>query len=198
MIEAYPKQLLSSITGMVLGDASLQKHGRQIRLTMCHCEAQREYLLRKREILQPLWEPEIYVREYVNNGGHPSLELKTRGHALLSELYETIYDAETRKRKITAGLLDTMGSDQLYAIWFADDGSFNQRKEALIWCTDRYSYEEQAILCAAVNAKYDAQFSIQRTNNNHYRLYCSLKKSGSFTHLLYAKVPQCMQYKFNR
>jgi len=202
----------SIILGSILGDGGLviPKHGKNAKLTIKHCTKQKEYLIWKKEILNPFSRPIYQTSEEgeVNICGIPSYSTGsfvayTVSHPTLTEFYSKYYI--NGKKKVDKSIIEDLDLLAL-SILLADDGSFytNSKFRGVCHgkiCTNSFSYEDQLLLMQAVKKFYgDSGISIIPYNHDKTQFVIKLTNSKATSNLLYQVreiLPKCIHYKLD-
>lgn len=126
------------IIGSLLGDACLTKHRVHFRLDEIHSTKQKDYLVKKYEMLNLPHKKSFF--EYFDERWGCKIEshrVRTKTHFLLDE-FQDFYD-EKRKKHVLQKYLDELGILGL-SIWFMDDGCLSDYRYDLH--TEGFDYEE--------------------------------------------------------
>lgn len=190
------------IIALTLGDGHITPQGR---LCINHCEAQLEYLLYKKEIIEKII------------GGKPinihkrTAHLKDRDTSYiiyniskcckkkLVEFRELLYPEG--KKVFTREILDQLSAKGL-AIWYMDDGSLcAEKKDGKIHAYKLHlntylSYEENQVIVDYFKDKWNIDFHIHK-DGKQYRLRINTKEARKFLDIVrpYVNEVECMKYK---
>lgn len=155
-------ELRSAVIGMLLGDASIQKHGAHCRLQIAHKVGFREYLGLKGEILRQIPGVSFSIGEYKTTDKrtgvvYPYVQGRTSTHPVFTQVRSRFYKP---KKVVTKGILSSLTPLGL-ALWFMDDGHLQIQYNRSRYVTDiDRSVSERSI--SARNVVLNTQgFSVQ-------------------------------------
>lgn len=187
--------LVGSIVGMLLGDASVVVHqGKDAYLTMRHCAAQRQYALYKAELLKELTHVRVYegmTPDARTGRTYHWIQVVTRRHPLYSRLRRDWYGTG-RKAVVPFWLqkLDQRG----FAIWYFDDGMTKPRHRAaasgwmtgtvLYLATLAFSWPECDLLSTTLHKKFGLHTRVRRWVGGKPILYVQAKSHQRVRDLL--------------
>lgn len=198
-----PGSQMNIIRGCLMGDASLilQTDG-HYRMSLCHCEAQRDYIEFKREFLSSIFmQSECNRYDYK---GHVQFHCHSISHKDLTNLYGEVY--RNKKKLVTRKFLNTLTIDSLL-FWFLDDGSnIKASGHAAIFCTDSFSLSEVKAIKIWLWQKFRIQSNISESRgsfNDHVYHRIRLNKAETIklfnllsTSDVFNVLPESMMYKF--
>lgn len=185
-----------AIIAMCLGDAHIDKH---CRLTMKHCEKQKEYFEYKLKILQTLQKQEVWNNIYYNynpkyNKTYLTYQLATKQKPIYRIVKEWMSKGITRK------LLEKL-DEHAIAIWFMDDGSTtvlkspNGKIRATITTLATYTTKEQnQVIVDFFLEKYGIKWRVHK-QGELYRIQIGTKEAKKLGVLLEPYILPCLRYK---
>lgn len=179
----------SIIVGTLLGDGSLIEtfSKKNLRLQIDHCEAQKEYVFWKYEMLKTLilTSPSYQIK-------NRSWRFRTISHPEITEIGELFYQD---RRKIIPKNLEKMLTPIGLAVWFMDDGCFIRRDQTFNLNTQCYYQEEVILLKDMLQKNFRLHAISIQGDHNGWRLYIQKKSSGWFKEIIKPFVVPCMVYK---
>lgn len=208
----YPKLTILQkdlITGSLLGDGSISKVGT---FAECHSIAQKDYLVWKKDILQPFSYELCYgkTNSEFPNGKKRKKEsemcsLYTARHDIFRKIEKDWYLRGTNGKHI---LKDNRRIKHIpnklkltpfiFTVWFMDDGynNFSQRNAAI--STDGFSPEECDHLSSLIksNLGFDA-YKRPTKNKEQYEIYIPARSYFNCMDLIKEQNIHCMNYKFD-
>lgn len=204
------KERRSAIVGMVLGDASLSRnrfrdgsYAGNALLRMAHSIKQRTYLDWKREIVQPMFEYPLKLRDtYATAKGkrYPVSWLVTRVNPQLTRLYRLMYDPDTGRKRVTASVLKML-DDRAVAIWYMDDGCLSTtvgRGATVILATNSFTLTENELIRDWLFDRYGVSFNINvHRKSGTYNLRRGISDARKLLDVIAPYVVESMQYKVN-
>jgi len=192
------------IVGMLLGDASLNlpnkkgrngtSHGKSKnwRLSITHCEEQRDYLKWKGDLLGKITSIRYddFIGGYKKNRNY---RLTTRCHPIYTKIAERMY-IDGRKT-FDNHILSTLNTKGL-AIWYMDDGYLRVDKKVSELSTCSFTYPEHYLLRKMMWDKFGLSTTIHR-KGKYYRLYIRRTSMDLFLKLVYPHITEVksMLYK---
>jgi len=194
------KRAISILTGMVLGDACLAKpDGNYVCFKLTHSIKQKEYLIHKRDVLQEIFEKNINLHEFDNNG-YPGCRIEF-GNKYFRPFRKYLYPHG--KKTITKKVLNRLDAEGI-AYWYMDDGNLTLHKSKNegvyhsreIYLNTYVSYEESLIVKEFFYEKYGIEFRIS-PSKGWYRHICNSTNSKRFIHLVEPYIIPSMQYKID-
>lgn len=202
-------ELKSAIIGMVMGDGCISKYknksgsiSKNAYYQMNHCEAQYEYLLWKKDILEKVSKCTIYPREFKAPNGKVTqgYYLNTRANPLYNVLYYRFY---SYGKKSVDEYLVKMITPLALAIIYMDDGCTGKgykkywTKETCYLCLDNFDYANLFLIKKSLKIKFDLDWNINKTSNKYYQLRLLNKHNEKFFKIIeeYVKQVPSMMYK---
>ena len=173
------------LIGSLLGDGSLRKGNREDSyiFRISHCEKQKEYLE---------WKSQFFEGKLVRNK-KGFYQFDGRSSFLYSDFYKDFYKESSVKRHIPRGL---HLSPLSLAVWYMDDGSYNnQSKKSIEIYTQTFYKEDVEDLVNTLNKDYGFNCTIRYKNDKPVVVF-NRKDSETFLNLIKDFVPSCMGYKF--
>lgn len=190
----------SFIIGSMLGDATMRVgiKARNANFKVDHCLEQKEYVFWKYKILKNLvlTPPRLSYRTTPEGIRYKkSWWFRTLRHPVLTEIYNQFYTKDSYRcgRKIVPdSLVDDM-NPFVMAVWFMDDGSYNQEKIDI--STYSFTLKEIEKLCGIIKKKFNITFLYYKDRDKGYRIYCNKKESQKLIDLICPYVIKTMRYK---
>jgi hypothetical protein len=167
------KKQKSAIIGMVLGDGYLKKTGkRNARLMLEHREDHKEYLLWKTNLLPQLFQGKPKMLERI----HPVTLKKYRyvrhqsnSSPILGKLRKIFYP--DGKKHIPENLPNLMKDDIAFAIWYYDDGYYDQNSHTTYLYLGRVTRKEVEIAQKTLLENFDLKSNIVYEKDKGFALY---------------------------
>jgi hypothetical protein len=194
------KKAISILTGMVLGDAYLSKPKQNyVCFKITHSTKQKDYLIHKRDVLQEIFEKQINVHDF-NNNGYPGCRIEF-GNKYFRPFRKYLYPYD--KKTITKKVLNRLDAEGI-AYWYMDDGCLALHKSNTegtyhsreIYLNTYVSYDEALIVKDFFYDNYGIEFRIA-LNKGWYRHVCNTTNVKRFIHLVEPYIIPSMQYKID-
>lgn len=194
------KRAISILTGMVLGDASLSKPRQNyVCFKIKHSTKQKDYLIHKRDVLQEIFEKQINVHEF-NNNGYPGCKIEF-GNKYFRPFRKYLYPNGVKT--FTKKALDRLDVEGI-AYWYMDDGSLTLHKSKTegvyhsraIYLNTYVSYEEALLIKDFFYERYGIEFKLSQ-HKGWYRHVCNSTNTKRFIHLVEPYIIPSMQYKID-
>lgn len=146
----------NALIGMILGDAYLQKTGKQnSRIRLEHSVAQKEYLLWKVSLLQNYFQSSIQVIKRTNIHWHKTysyVRIQSTSSPEVGKLQRLFYK---ESKKIIPDTFKRIFKDPLsLAIWFMDDGYYYPRDKMSYIYIPNYDEESLVNLLLALKENF--------------------------------------------
>jgi recombination protein RecA len=183
------------IVGTVLGDGCIAIHGRKnksYRLTVGHCEKQKDFLMWKKSILGNFVNVINKIED--KRGNSIMFNFTTVTHNEFSNYRKLFYDGN--KKVIKDELINHLKPLSL-AAWFLDDGTLMKNVNMRL-STDSFTKEENEKLQWMLKCNFDIRSKVcEYTRNNKKYYYMSFNKRNSLkmTEIIAPYSVECMQYK---
>lgn len=183
------------IIGTTLGDGCIAPHGRKnkaYRLTLGHCEAQKDLVLWKKAMLANFVNV-INIREDKKKNSI-MYSFTTVVHDEFSYFYHLFY--ENHKKIIRPELINSITPLSI-AVWFSDDGSINKNVNMRL-ATDGFTKNENELLQEMFKMKFGIRCKIctyVRRDKEFHFLSFNKENSELLTALIKPYVIDCMRYK---
>lgn len=204
-----PNELqMQFIIGGLLGDLSMPKPYVRPRISMGHCEKQKEWFELKETILDEYgFKKRFSTSRLMLKGVEKSYEKiggQTKSHASFLPIREQFYPQE--KKVIPFDLIEEYFSPLLLATWYLDDGNIlnreensrNRRPEAR-FTTCGFTIEEVSQLCKLLQKHgYDARLISNRGEKNKKNIRLTTESSQKFFSDIASYAPPTMRYKLPR
>lgn len=196
------------LVGTILGDASLFRNrfrdgsyqGNAL-LKITHSAKQREYLAWKLDLIQPMFEYPLEIRDTYNTAAgkrYPVATFQSRVNPQLTRLYKLMYDPETGKKRVTPDILDLL-DDRGVATWYMDDGCLNKtqgRGATVIFATNGYTLAENELIRDWIKDRYGVTFNINvQTQTGTFNLRRGISDARKMLDAIAPYVPESMRYK---
>ena len=190
----YPKKKTGIITGMLLGDACIEKSGR---LTMGHSINQKEYLLYKMDRLKYFFNFHYSEKSVGKDKKYIQVYAQTKIYPYLKLMRKIWYKPNKQLTKKMIYKLDEEG----LCFWYLDDGSLVfQRTNGRIESrkgylnTQGFTYEENLMLQEMLLTKFNINVKIHK-DKEYYRLYFNSNELKKLFKIIAPYCPECMYYK---
>lgn len=195
---------------MVIGDGCLSKRrGRagniigNAFLQMTHCKKQYEYMLWKKDIIDPIAKCSIWKNDKYDKAKGKTYEayhLRSKANPVYTKLHERFYKYG---RKSVDEYLVKMITPLALAIMYMDDGCCgkaipeNWQKEVFYLCLDNFDYANLFLIKKSLKIKFDLDWNINKTSRKFYQLRLLVKHNEKFVNIIKPYVEQvpCMLYK---
>lgn len=197
------------ILGSILGDGSISKHRESVentklrlnsQLTIVHGEAQKQYLLYKKELLENEGIKGYVTRKLGEKGsrlikGIPiyskdSFELRTIRNSSFNKYRDLFYE----DKKYINEYIQKLGPLGL-AIWYLDDG--NLYKRTVRFYTNCFTDNGLVILQKMLKDNFDINTSIHRGPSKGKTIYIKTDSYDKFFKIINQYIPDCMKYKID-
>jgi hypothetical protein len=154
------------LTGTLLGDGCLAKHGRYHRLHVKHKLAHLELALMKYETFREFisMAPHQFDQR-LGDKRHPCVQFATRTHPVFSEWHRRFYSG--RRKIVPADIVNDL-SPRALAVWLMDDGAADYAGVTIQ--THGFEYEETARLAADLRSEYSLEAGV-RKNRGSWLIY---------------------------
>ena len=207
-IGPHNKDVLSVLTGHLLGDCHGEKRNQSSRFHLHMSSKNAEYIFwyhkffADRGYCSPL-KPVVKTQIGKGNRVYYSIKFRTFSFKSLNTLYDSFYDKErmrikkkekAQSYKIVPLDIETLLTPKALAVWIMDDGG--KSGSGLKISTERYSLEENISLQKAIKKVCLFEPSIQR-HKEQYVLYFNKDVLPSLFLFLKKDLLECMYYKFN-
>ena len=186
------KEKIGAFTGMILGDGYIDKYNS---FRLIHCEAQKNYLFFKTEILQKFQKP-LLIPQFFNNNGYPGWRVSTRSCPTFRIFRKKIYKGKKTISRSILNRLTTLG----IAIWFMDDGSTSFRRRlgkitSVETTLNTYiSREQNEIIIKYFAERWNIKWGLNKSGNS-YRLRMGTIEARKFIKIIEPFVIDSMKYK---
>lgn len=171
------------LIGSMLGDGAISKKGDSYRFRLTHCEEQEAYFRFKTSF----FEGKSYKRDKDN-----ALLFDSKSSYIFKKYRDDWYCNDTKKHIIPK---DLKLSPLTLAIWFMDDGSFNnESKKSIEIYTNTFNEESVSFLVKKLREEYLVDCSY-RVKNDHYIITFSRAGTKSFLDIISPYVVPSMTYK---
>lgn len=177
------------VVGTVLGDGCLIEtvSKKNLRLQIDHCEAQREYVFWKHQILEPLVLTPPKFRAQTR-----SWRFRTISHPDLTDIGRLFYQG---RRRIIPDDIESVLTDPIsLAVWFMDDGAKN-RNDGLILNTQCFTKSDTRRLRDCLNKNFALNHVSLQADKNGWRLYIQKASTDRFTEIVKPYILPQMEYK---
>src|SRR5215469_1833841 len=113
------------IVGAILGDACLERNGKNVRLRIDHSDKQRalvEWKFQQLADLNPSTPKRVDVFDNRTDRTYVHYRFTTKTTEMLNEFFELFYGGNGVKR-VPEKIADLLTSELAIAVWYMDDGS---------------------------------------------------------------------------
>lgn len=163
------KQLTKLISVFVMGDGSLEQHGKNARLSISHNINNLDYLLWKKSILENLTACSEYDRIVTNQNHSQNKIIRSKTHPEYTKIRNRMY--LNNKKVLDPHYLKLFDFESL-TILIQDDGSTSTKDGKLTNLyihTNSYSYAENLLLKKTIEDRLGLMFNVV-TNKGYYEL----------------------------
>lgn len=194
------KRAISILTGMVLGDGSLSKPRQNyISFKLTHSIKQKDYLIHKRDVLQEIFEKQINIHEFDNNG-YPGCKIEF-GNKYFRSFRKYLYP--NGKKTFTKKVLNRLDAEGI-AYWYMDDGNITLHKGKTpgvyhsreIYLNTYVPYDEALTVKDYFYERYGIEFRLA-SHKGLYRHVCNSTNTKRFIYLVEPYIIPSMQYKID-
>jgi hypothetical protein len=172
------------------------------RISLCHCEKQRDYIEFKRNFLSSIF-LQSQCNSY-NHNGNIQFHCHSISHKDLTNIYGEIY--RNKKKIVTRRFLNTLTIDSIL-FWFLDDGSnIKGSGHAAIFCTDSFSLPEVKTIKIWLWQNFNILSNISESrgsfnDNVYHRIRLNKSETIKLFNLLstskfFKELPESIRYKF--
>jgi protein-arginine kinase activator protein McsA len=189
-----------AVIGMILGDGCLPNGRKTTHLQMCHKAADKEYLMKKAEMLQYL--TAVNVRDGVsklNGKEYPNVSLNTLSHPFYNQLHAHMYyDGRKTVDEHVMKCLTPLG----LALWYLDDGTLagEQGFRNPYICSHNFNRVENEMMCRMVHKRFGITFRTINKNvgdKSYYWMRLRRKDREKFFEIISPFIPDCMKRKID-
>lgn len=179
----------SIVVGALLGDGSSIEtfSGRNLRLHVDHCKAQKEYVFWKYNALRSLI---LTPPQYQNK--NRSWRFRTISHPELTEMGKIFYQG---RRKIVPKNLDKILTSLGLAVWFTDDGARYKHDNTYVLNTQCFTNREVKTLAAILRMIFHLNNVSLQADKNGWRLHILKRSCKQFKELIEEYMIPDMMYK---
>jgi len=201
-------EIKSAVIGMVIGDGCLSRNkGRKGNKVgnafyqMNHCEAQYEYLMWKKKILDRIAKCSVWPNDKKRKGKvYKGYHLYSKANPVYTKLYNRFY--QYGKKSLDEYLVK-MITPLALAIIYMDDGCLGKEcpkhwtKETFFLCLNNFDYANLFLLKKSLKIKFNLDWNINKTSVRFYQLRLLNKHNQKFVDIIkpYVDMVPCMKYK---
>ena len=179
------------ILGSLLGDLNISKpkNGKSCKLTIVHCEKQKQLFFKKFKLLGEFrGKYKLYtILDKRTLKVYPQYRGNSKSHVEFNKIYDILYI--NGKKQITSGYLNLITSPIALAYWFMDDGT-NRGTLA----TNCFSEQEVDLLIEWLFNKWNI-IATKQKNLKNYVIHISNKSRLNFEKLIVDYMVPDMYYK---
>ena len=174
----YPCGSYDILCGMLLGDGTLARNksnSSRWRVQWIHGMNQSGYNTFKINLLNGKYRTSLksgYTNKPLVGGSTSTISLSDD---FVACMYRT--DGGMHKKHISAGIIDYF-TDRTMALWYMDDGSYNNRSGYITLHTESFDDDSIDVLCDVLRNRYDVSPNIYNIQNDKYKII-SLNRSDS-------------------
>ena len=185
------KEKRAILLGMAIGDGNIYSNKKGAGLIIRHCNAQIEYLLYKKEILESIYNTPINIIKVQN--GNQIAKCDTKRFRIYRKW---LYPNNVKTISNVLHFLDIHS----VALWYMDDGSLTAKKKDgkihgyELTLNTYVSKEENQLLINWFKKTYNIQFT-QTKGKGKYRLRMGTKEAKKFCSLIKPYIIPSMFYK---
>tara|TARA_B100000315_G_C14407152_1_gene509270 strand:- start:241 stop:837 length:597 start_codon:yes stop_codon:yes gene_type:complete len=183
------------IVGTVLGDATLERNGKNVRMKTAHCIKQKEYVKWKYNYLKHICSslPRVFdVFDKRTQKIRQQISFSTKTMAELNVYRELFY--KDKIKIIPDNITEMLTSPLSLAVWYMDDGHKRTDCNALRLHTNSYSFEEQMKLKKCLSKNFDIDVNIHKAAK-HFVLYVPSREGNKFCSIVKPYIIPSLQYK---
>jgi hypothetical protein len=184
------------VFGTLLGDGCIAPHGRKnksYRLLIGHCEAQKELVLWKKQILNDY--VNLIKRNIDKRGNSIMYSFSTVVHNDFKYFYNLFY--ENGGKVIKEEMVQYLTPLAL-AVWIMDDGSRYQAKNTMRIATDSFTKSENELLQYFLKTNFDLRAEVRGYIRNHrqfHYLSFNVRNSILLSDIIRPYIINSMKYK---
>lgn len=185
------------LIGSILGDGTLEKDGKNVRLRIEHGKEQKAYLWWKYKELKALTsKPPRLVKVKDKRSGKERIKwhFSTLSLPVLNFYYEKFY--QKRRKQIPKDIEELLTSPLSLAVWFMDDGYKRSDCNALRINTDCFKLEEQERLKKCLKKNFDINVRLHRKGKD-WNIYIPNKESKKFCQIVKSHFHPSLRYKIS-
>ena len=211
-------EIRGAILGTLMGDSSIQMHGRNGRLQMGHSPKVEDYVVLKGEILKQVPGVSFSYGQYTNTDKrtgkvYPYVQARTTTHPLFTKMRERMYRPNKR---INKGILESLTPLGI-ALWFMDDGhlsiAYNRPRYAtdvgkapsersiqarnINLATHGFTEEENHLICRWLKERFDIDARVK--NSKGFFIFMNTTNARKFVDIVrpYVLPVVSMRYKID-
>lgn len=208
MIQLNRNERKSAVIGMVIGDGCLSRQkGRKgykvgnAFFQMTHCKAQYDYLIWKKNILDPVAQCSVWKNDMMKNGKlNEAYHLYSKANPVYTGLYNRFYGYG---KKSVDEYLVKMITPLALAIIYMDDGTIGKgyekhyTKETFYLKLCNFDYANLFLIKKSLKIKFDLDWNINKHSKEYYQLRLLNKHNNKFVKIIkpYVDLVPCMKYK---
>ena len=181
-----------ALLGTVLGDGYLEPHGKGVRLHVNHSARFKSYVDWKHEEFADLRPSDPHWNK---NNGYPSWHFVTRSHPDLIEMRALFY---VNRRKIIPKVIQSLLTQaKSLAVWFMDDGTYDQRDKRFYLNTQSFDDAGLELLQSALYGNFGITTAAHRLglDRTGKRLYILARDSQRMASLVEPHILPVFRYK---
>lgn len=163
------KQLIKLISCFVMGDGSLEQHGKNARISISHNLINLDYLMWKKSILEELTNCSEYDRIVKSIKHSPNRVIRSKTHPVFTKIRNRMY---LHNKKVIDPHYLKLFDFQCLAILIQDDGSSsfkNGKLTNLYIHTNSYSYGDNLLIKKTIENNLGIMFNVV-INKGYYEL----------------------------
>jgi LAGLIDADG DNA endonuclease family len=178
------------LTGTLLGDGCLAKHGRHHRLHVKHKLAHRELALMKYEVFREFISMAPHQFEQrLGSKAYPCVQFATRTHFVFSEWHRRFY---LERRKIVPVDIARDLSPLALAVWLMDDGAADYAGVTIQ--THSFEEDETSRLAAALRTEFGLETGTRR-NRGSWIIYIPARSVRDLAEVVHGHILPSFEYK---
>lgn len=188
----FTKEQKEMIVGTLLGDGFINKHGKNHRIMISHCEKQKNLVLQKKIILGNLVNK---ISKRIDNRGNSIMwSFVSVTHNEFKFFRNLFYNDN---KKVIKKEIEYFITPLSLAYWIMDDGSCDG-KYSIRLHTSGFSFDEQIVLQNILKVKFNIECKIcefNRNNNKMYYLSFNKRNSQILSDIIRNYIIDDMKYK---
>jgi len=189
------KELIKLLSFFIMGDGSLEKHGKNSRISISHNVDNLDYLMWKKSILENITNCSEYDRKIKNKNHSQNKVIRSRTHPIYEKLRKRLY--LQNKKVINPHYLKLLDFESL-TILIQDDGSSSTkdgRLSNLYIHTNSFSYGDNLLIKKAIEENLGIMFNVVN-NKGYYELRLRNKDYNKLYEGCKPYIFKSFEYKF--
>ena len=186
------------LIGMILGDAYLQKTGKQnARIRLEHSIKQKNYLMWKASQFSELFQGKpTTIRRYNERFGktYEYVRLQSNSSPVIGQLRQQFYDEKSGKKLIPGNIKNLLKAPIALAIWFMDDGYYYSRDKMSYIYLPNAPQESFNLLLEALEVNFSLGSKLKKKKRG-WCLSFGVKETSKLVKIISPHIFESMLYK---